>query len=265
VSRIRSLKGLFPFSFGVTSYLYPADILPNLRRLRGVADEMELVLFEGKGYSNLPSRGDVGRFSRIAGRTGMRFNVHLPLDIDVASMDDRVRTESMDTVSRIVELTAPLDPLSYTLHVLRDEAAPREAWKARVAESLALIPAPRRMYCVETLSWDLREIGDIIETLDFSVCIDVGHLLLGGYDVPDFFRRFEGRIGMIHLHGVRDGRDHVSLAHLSAEVKGMISRTVAEARYSRSLCLEVFALDDYISSQESLMSMFAPGAGGARC
>jgi sugar phosphate isomerase/epimerase len=265
MSRIRSLKGRFPFSFGVTSYLYPAAIIPNLRRLRGLADEMELILFEGKGYSNLPSRRDIGRFARIAGRTGMRFNVHLPLDIDVASMDDRVRGESLDTLVRIVELTAPLDPLSYTLHVLRDETAPREAWRARVAGSLSLIPAPHRQYCVETLSWDLREIGGIIEALDYSVCIDVGHLLLGGYDVADFFHRFDGRIGMIHLHGVRGGKDHLSLSHLSPDTRAMIAQSIRGARYTRSLCLEVFALGDFLSSQEPLVEMFARGEGGTSC
>jgi len=265
MARIRSLKGVFPFSFGVTSYLYPADIIPNLRKVRGLADEMELVLFEGKGYSNLPSRRDVRRFTRIAGRTGMRFNVHLPLDIDVASMDDAVRRESLETVARIVELTAPLDPLSYTLHVLKDEKASAEAWRARVHESLSRIPAPHDMFCAETLSWDLREIDDIIRDLGYSVCIDVGHLLMGGYDVADFFRCFADRIGMVHLHGIRDGKDHVALSHLAPEVRAMIARTITEARYRRSLCLEVFSMDDYVGSRESLLQMFTPVAGEASC
>ena len=151
-SRIPSVKGFFPFSFGVTSYLYPADIRRNLKRVRGLADEMELILFEGKGYSNLPSKADVRRFARIAEKSGMRFNVHLPLDVDVVSADERFRKDSLETVAHIVELTRPLDPLSYTLHVLKDDTSESAHWKARVRDSLALIAPPHDMFCIETLA-----------------------------------------------------------------------------------------------------------------
>jgi sugar phosphate isomerase/epimerase len=262
---VRPLKGAFPFSFGVTSYLYPAGIIPNLRRLRRAADEMELILFEGRDHSNLPSPRDVGRMRRIARRGGMRFNVHLPLDIDVASMDDAVRDASLAAVARIVGLTAPLEPLSYTLHVLKDDRAPREAWRARVAQALSRIPGPHDRYCVETLAWDLREIADIIADLGYSVCIDIGHLLAGGRDIEDFFSVFAGRIGMIHLHGVRDGKDHQSLAVLDAATRERISRAVRGARYAASLCLEVFAIADLAGSRDALVEMFGRSEGGSPC
>ncbi len=256
------MKGFFPFSFGVTSYLYPADIRRNLKRVRGLADEMELILFEGKGYSNLPSKADVRRFARIAEKSGMRFNVHLPLDVDVVSADERFRKDSLETVAHIVELTRPLDPLSYTLHVLKDDTSESAHWKARVRDSLALIAPPHDMFCIETLAWDLREIADIIADLDFSVCIDIGHLLLGGKDVPAFFRAFAPRVRMVHLHGVREGKDHVSLAHLAPDTLKMIAETLRRERYAKSLCLEVFALQDFLDSIEPLTTYFSQGAGG---
>ena len=246
--KIPSLKARFPFSFGVTSYLYPADIAYNLKRLRGVADEMELILFEGKDYSNLPSPRDVRRFTRLTKATGMRFNVHLPLDIDVVSADDAIRASSRESVERIVALTRPLDPLSYTLHVLKDETEPTASWRARVREALSRLPQQHGMFCIETLAWDLREIGDIIAELGYSVCIDIGHLLLRGYDVPEFFRTFAGRVGMVHLHGIDGEKDHVGLSHLAPATLAMIADTLSRERYARSLCLEVFALADFIDS-----------------
>ncbi|MCX7010033.1 MAG: hypothetical protein NTY53_22795 [Kiritimatiellaeota bacterium] len=36
------------FRVGVTSYVYPADILPNVERLAGRVDDVELVLFESE-------------------------------------------------------------------------------------------------------------------------------------------------------------------------------------------------------------------------
>jgi hypothetical protein len=78
-----SLKGQFPFSFGVTSYLYPEDIAANIVRLSDMADEMELILFQSGSASNIPSPTEVARFANLGKADGLRFNVHLPLDIDV--------------------------------------------------------------------------------------------------------------------------------------------------------------------------------------
>lgn len=44
---------------GTTSYIYPDDIIPNVRKLVNLVDDIELVLFEGKDYSNLPSADEV--------------------------------------------------------------------------------------------------------------------------------------------------------------------------------------------------------------
>ena len=262
MNRIPSLKGRFPFSFGVTSYLYPGDIEHNLKRLGGLADEMELILFEGRGYSNLPGPADIRRFARIAEKVEMRFNVHLPLDVDVVASDERMRSESLATVARIVELTHPLDPLSYTLHVLKDEKSEDARWKQRVRDSLSLIASPHNMFCIETLGWDLREIADIIGEFEFSVCIDVGHLLLTGSDVAEFFRAFSGKVRVVHLHGVSEGRDHISLAHLAPGTLQMIAETLRRDGYTRSLCLEVFMLQDFIDSIAPLTKYFSREAGG---
>jgi sugar phosphate isomerase/epimerase len=260
----RPLKGRFPFSFGVTSYLYPADIASNIVRLRGLADEMELILFESGDASNIPTPAEVAHFGELAAPEGMRFNVHLPLDIDVVARDPAFRAASLAMVARLVELTAPLRPTSYTLHVLRDDADGREAWRERVRASLSRIEPPRDRFCVETLQWDLRDIDDILRELGFSVCIDAGHLLLYGYDVAEFFRFFAGRISMIHLHGVRGGRDHLPLSALGGRERALIARAVREIGYARSACLEVFAVSDYEDSVEALREMFLPAGEGER-
>jgi len=257
-----SKRRRFPFSFGVPSYLYPADIAYNVRMLRETVDEMELILFESADVSSLPTARDVAHFRALAMETGMRFNVHLPLDIDVASADERIRDNSLDVVSGIVELTSPLDPTSYTLHVPRAEGGDRREWLARVCRSLAALPRPHERFCVETLAWDLREIDDVLSDLGFSVCIDVGHLLLHGFDLPSFFDCFSGRISMIHVHGVEAGKDHLSLAHLAQPARTTLANTVMRAGYARSLSLEVFSLRDFQESLPVLEGMFPHAAGG---
>jgi hypothetical protein len=43
-----------PFRIGTTSYIYPDDILPNVHRLKGKIDDIELVLFEANNAGNIP-------------------------------------------------------------------------------------------------------------------------------------------------------------------------------------------------------------------
>jgi sugar phosphate isomerase/epimerase len=257
----RSLKGRFPFSFGVPSYIIPADIASNVKWLRGRVDEIELILFESEQFSNMPSPADIALFRDLAAETGLRYNVHLPLDIDIASPDPGTRARSMDMVERIMDLTLPLDPTSFVLHVLKWETADTARWKATVRESLAGLRAPLRQFAVETLAWDLREIDDILRELGLSVCIDIGHLLLRGDDVPAVFDLFSGRVTMIHLHGVHAGKDHVALGRLGMEERAMISRTIRQAGYTRSLSLEVFSREDFMGSLDVMEQMFGTEDG----
>ena len=63
-----SLKNFpaLPFRLGTTSYIIPADILPNVRYLADKVDDIELVLFKADNYSNLPSEALVKKLRRIA-------------------------------------------------------------------------------------------------------------------------------------------------------------------------------------------------------
>jgi sugar phosphate isomerase/epimerase len=261
-----SLKGRFPFSFGVTSYIYPADIAYNIERLRDRVDEMELVLFQGADASNLPTPDDVKRFARLSDGSGLRFNVHLPLDIDIASAEAGVRDRSVQTIERILDLTHPLSPTSCTLHLPQGPDDSPVEWRKRAHEALQRLPEPRSFFCVETLQWDLREADDLLRELGLSVCIDVGHLLLFGRDVAEHFRFFSGRVTMVHLHGVKDGKDHISLARLPEGDLERVAQTLATTRYGGSLSLEVFNLDDFESSIEPFERAFSGrGKGWTTC
>jgi sugar phosphate isomerase/epimerase len=258
MERPPSLKGRFPFSFAVPSYIVPADIATNVRWLRDLVDEIELILFESTEFSNMLSPADIALFRVLAEEAGLRYNVHLPLDIDIASGDARVRRSSLDTLERILDLALPLDPTSFILHVLKDPAMDPARWKDTVRASLSALREPASQFAVETLGWDLREIDDILRELGFSICIDVGHLVLYGDDVPATFEQFSGRVTMIHLHGVRDGKDHQALDKMDMAERAMIARTIRGAGYTRGLSLEVFSREDFEGSIEVMTQMFDP-------
>ena len=170
----------------------------------------------------------------------------------------RVRRRSLDTVERILDLTLPLDPTSFILHVLKDPAVEPARWKDTVRASLSALRGPASQFAVETLGWDLREIDDILRELGFSICIDVGHLVLYGDDVPATFEHFSGRVTMIHLHGVRDGKDHLALDKLGVDERAMIARTIGRRATRSGLSLEVFSREDFEDSIEAMKQMFDP-------
>jgi hypothetical protein len=54
---------------GTTSYILADDILPNVRYLAPLVDDIELVLFESEGMSNLPSKQVIEELAALAENT----------------------------------------------------------------------------------------------------------------------------------------------------------------------------------------------------
>jgi sugar phosphate isomerase/epimerase len=257
---IRSLKGVFPFSFGSTSWLFPAGYEENIARAGHLFDEMELLFFESTG---LPSAGEIRRMRALGSAAGLGFSVHLPLDIDLASVEEKERTRAGEVVRRALDVSAPLAPTAYILHVKGAASGARGAWRARVDKAFRRLPGDHARFCVETLEWDLREIGDLIFRNGLSICVDTGHCALAGFPLSRMFEAFADRIGMIHLHGVRGGKDHASLAHLDAESAEAVGRFLARG-CGKSLVLEVFSIRDYVESLGILETICRPASGAGR-
>ena len=66
-----------------------------------------------------------------------------------------------------------------------------------------------RQISIETVVYPIDLIEGILETFDFSVCLDLGHLILYGYSTADYVNRYLAQTIVVHLHGVRNGRDHL--------------------------------------------------------
>src|SRR5512139_2373484 len=96
-----------PFRVGSTSYVYPADILPNVEKLAeaGDVDDVELVLFEvDDGPNNLPGPDVVRRLADIAAENGLTYTVHLPLDLRLAA-DGSEQHASLVKAGRVIRAT----------------------------------------------------------------------------------------------------------------------------------------------------------------
>jgi len=245
------------FRVGVTSYVYPADILPNVERLAGRVDDIELVLFESEQTANLPSREVVARLAELGRLHDLTYTVHFPTDRKLGSTDAAERTAHIAQMHRIIELLAPLPVHGYILHlegIAPDASAARVAeWQRVLAAELPRLLAgapPPAMFCVESLGYPFDWCAPLLDEFGLSVCADVGHVWRMGGDVPGFLRRWLPRARVIHLHGERDGRDHLSLTELAP---GRLESVVRAARgFSGVVTLEVFEYAAACASIERL-------------
>src|SRR5712691_4266530 len=152
---------------GTTSYIYPDDIIPNVRKLVNLVDDIELVLFEGKDYSNLPSADDVKTLRKISEETGISYTVHLPIDIDICSKEAEFRKFSLKRTIEIMKFTSPLNPRGYIVHLPRrnvisegfnrGEAESEEMWIIRAVRSLSeiFIEFENEKVLIENLSYPI--------------------------------------------------------------------------------------------------------------
>jgi sugar phosphate isomerase/epimerase len=252
------VKNMFPFRLAATSYIIPATIPHNLRFLGSHVDEVELVLFESRGGSNLPSRAEILEIMRLGKAFDITFNVHLPTDIFLGDADPHVRQESQHTVFRFYERTLPLNPEVYVLHLDSKNADGRKnsnwnAWLDRMSESVARLldggMNPRRL-AVENLEYPMEIVLPIIDSFGMGVCLDIGHMLRYGYHLARQLDHLLEESIMVHLHGVKDGVDHLGVEWIPEEQWRLICRALKS--YRRGVSLEVFSLDHLISSLERI-------------
>lgn len=243
----KSYKNAFPFKIACPSYIYPDAVIPNVRALGPHVDEIELILFESKPQS-LPTEKEIKELKKLSNDLDVTYNIHLPLDLHLGNTDTAERKKAVETLKGIFSLTAPLNPTTHTLHLIGegsiDDGENRKGWKLRISESLKTLLADGisgASVSIETLSYPLDWIQDIIHAFDLCVCMDVGHLLLRDIPLSETIDRYEERLSIIHLHGVDGKKDHQSIDTLSDAARDLLFDVLS--RFQGVVSIEVFSFD----------------------
>ncbi len=256
------MKNQSVFRVGTTSYIIPADILPNVRYLADKVQDVELVLFEvDDGPSNLPSPEVVAELAQIGADHDLTYTIHLPLDLRLGADGDEKHV-SLIKARKVVELTRPLNPCAYVLHLdgraVRDLAVGDTAvqqWQADSVRALELVAewaGGPELLAVENLEgYRLDFILPVVERIPVSRCVDIGHLWLDGHDPVPYLQAALPQTRVIHLHGLAE-RDHESLAHMPPEKLNPVLAALRDANYDGVLTLEIFGEADFHSSLAAL-------------
>ena len=254
-------KQRFPFRFGTTSYIIPADIIPNVEFLKDKVDDIELVLFESDEFSNLPSPADMQKLAEIASEFSLTYSVHLPLDVYLGHVDRAERERSVRKCLKIIELTRNIPKSAYVMHF---EAGPGidingfnseeksnflHALRDSILMLLAGTDEAASLFCVENLNYPFELVWPVVEESGLSVTLDVGHLEYYGFPTGLYLERYLHKAKVLHMHGTLDGKDHHSLQSMKPEALDMVMKAMTEENEaSRVMTLEIFSQNDFDSS-----------------
>ncbi len=232
---------------GTTSYIFPADIITNVRKLAGKVKDIELVLFESdEDGSNLPDNAVISEMQRIAADHDMTYTVHLPLDLYLADEDP-----FFDSAFRVINVTEKLQPHGYVTHL---DARSGNDELDRVAEnSLRSLDFLKRetgledLLCVENLEDHPKGFLDcILSQTSLSCCVDIGHLWKMDLDPVPHLEAWLPKARVVHLHAFKD-YDHRRLSLMPAEKLDPVVDILCRD-FTGVLTLEIFKERDFLDS-----------------
>lgn len=256
-----SYKNMFPFRISTTSFIYPDTYAVNIQMLGPHVDEIELLMFESTPGC-MPSRQDISGLCRLCEDTGITCNIHLPYDVSLTDPDPGKRNHAIEVIKSTMELTAPLSPSTWTLHLPCNESGNEPdripPWQERGLLSIRQIletGIDSRKISVETLNYPFEWAEPVVRPLNLSVCLDLGHLIRFGFNVNETFLRYRDITSIIHLHGVDNQRqDHVAVTRLNEDEMACISDILY--RYNGIVSVEVFTLRNLIPSLKWMENAF---------
>jgi sugar phosphate isomerase/epimerase len=243
-----------PFRIGTTSYIYPDDILPNVDRLKDKVDDIELILFEEDSAGNIPTQQDLIELKKISNEWGITYTVHLPLEIDLGCEIEKKRRCSTESVIKLIRRLSVINPYAYILHLNLSEEAKQNIrlWQNRVNKSLKEIIEGKfivaKSIAVENLGYPFEHVHDLVIKNNFSVCVDIGHLVVQELDPLKHCEKYFKKTRVIHLHGVNGSKDHVSLKYFDGGLIRRIAQFLKGNKYQGILTLEVFSQTDFEES-----------------
>lgn len=101
---------------GATSFLLHETYVPAVRFAAERCDDVALLLVEpGERNEYLATPGEIAEIGRIIAGERATLHVHLPTDADFDTWEGA--RSMIGKIRRVAELTGPLDPHSFVLHV----------------------------------------------------------------------------------------------------------------------------------------------------
>jgi sugar phosphate isomerase/epimerase len=122
-------------------------------------------------------------------------------------------------------------------------------WRKRLTQCLKEIlndGIESKRISIETLGYPFEWIEDIVREFGFSICLDIGHILIHGHDLQHHLEKYLPETSIIHLHGFQNGTDHLGIEKLPEPVLKTILSYLHH--YHGIVSIEVFAIEELKNS-----------------
>ncbi len=248
-------KGCYPWRLGAPSFVVPADIRENVRRLAPLVDDVQLLFFESASAAGLEHPLDLPFLARMAREQELTYTVHLPLDLHLGSSSPEKREAALAEILRLAELLSPIAPRALDLHLLPEEQLTRSCWLDNLDSSLAFLSREfagnRQLIAIENCDYPFAWVRDLSLAHGFSLCLDFGHALRYNADL-DLMLADIARARHLHYHGVVAGRDHQALSPAQNGLSADLAAGMAHYGFAGVITMETYSLDALKISLETL-------------
>jgi sugar phosphate isomerase/epimerase len=255
-------KPLPPFIISAPTMVFGMDLVENVTKLSQVVTHVEIVLFQTPDLHNIPDEQTINTVKEILAEKNLTCSVHLPASLEVAAEDIRKRNSAAQTAAEIVEHMDTLNPTNYVLHVPitaptltaqpgcyihEHQLSQYDAWSERALRALAEMQTRtglNQRLLVENINFSPAFLEPLWREGLCAFCLDIGHLLLGRESAGYHLQRYLPVIKEIHLHGVIEWDEHLSLDVLPMERVRAWLQLLEKFRFTDIMNLEVFDPQD---------------------
>ena len=258
---VNTLLNNMPYKIGASSMVFGHDMVENARLLAQIVNHVEIILFHTSTLNNIPGREEIRRLNEIRQQYAITYSVHLPASLEIGALCAQRRKDSVCLASEICLQTAELNPVYYILHIpfspptlvpvpglyfRSGDSEQWDQWTKRSLESLAsvqeVIPQSATLL-IENINYSPYFLKPFIKNNFCELCLDFGHLILGGEPVTDILEDNFSVIREIHIHGVNGYHDHLCVSELPEPMLRRCLQYLDSKQFSGIVNLEVFTPD----------------------
>jgi sugar phosphate isomerase/epimerase len=258
---VNTLLNNLPYKIGASSMVFGHDLVENVRLLARIVNHVEIILFHTSTLNNIPGREEISRLNEICQQIPITYSVHLPASLEIGALCPQRRKDAVRLTSEICIQMADLNPVYYILHIpfspptlvpvpglyFRSiDSKKWEHWIGRSLDSLASLqeglPQSTKIL-IENINYSPYFLMPFIKNDFCELCLDIGHLILGGEHVTDILADNFSVIREIHIHGVNGYHDHLCVSELPEPLLRRCLQYLYNKRFGGILNLEVFTPD----------------------
>lgn len=250
------------FILGAPSMVYGKNLKKNIEKLSDKLNHIEIVLFHTPDLHNIPDKDTIAMLRQMSAEKHLTYSVHLPASLEIASGSQSRQEESIRLATECFHKTAPLNPVTYVLHVpftpptltavpglyfKTGQGGNWDKWTDLGLAGLEILEKKlgwSKTLVVENINFSPAFLRPFIKNGFCRLCLDIGHLVLGRENICSTIESFKNDIREIHLHGVSNGIDHTGLDHMPGHRVRRWIKALENIGFSGIINLEVFTPGD---------------------